>query len=180
MFFALYHHDTGLALGLSGPDLDWAAGEAQARGSEFRILVTDHLLDNEIEKVDVTADPPTVVNFTRIKGQAELAIDVNRERERRMLAGRVFAGVHVTGSDRDQTILLGLDRKAEKLKAAGVTDPVIPFKDGSNVIHQLTPDELMEIADLGSTYVSAIYEASWAIKALPVIPQDVTSDERWP
>lgn len=115
-----------------------------------------------------------------LRTQRELQLEINHERDRRILAGKDFGGIWVTGSDRDQLNLLALKDTARDLQAAGVTASVIPFRDGNNVEHALTADQIIDIANAGKAYVSAIYQASWALKAMDPIPQDVTNDALWP
>lgn len=118
--------------------------------------------------------------------QAELKAAVNRERDRRIETGKDFGGIRLTGSDRDQKNLMALGRKAEKLKAAGVTDPVIPFRDGHDVIHWLTPDQMLDLEEEGFAFVSACYQAAWLLKDGPPgvegyeIPQEVAANQYWP
>lgn len=114
------------------------------------------------------------------RDQRELSIAANRERQRRIEAGKMIDGVHVTGSDRDQVNLIALKDTARDLAAAGVSAAIIPFRDGANVEHMLTPAQMMAIADAGKVYVTAIYQASWALKAMTPIPQDVENDQYWP
>lgn len=179
MFFAIYHKDTGLGVGTSGPDIEWANAEAARRGEDFAALVTDRLIDNMSEKVDVTADPPVLIAFRAEKSQNELRIDVNRERTRRLVAGAVFDGIRLTGSDDDIRNLTNLALGAQLRLMTGDTT-LTTFRDGDNADHQLTPLQMLELWQQSSAYVSALYQASWALKAMEVIPEEFADDQHWP
>lgn len=43
----------------------------------------------------------------------------------------------------------------------------------------LTADQLIELVDAGKQRVQEIYSASWRIKAMDPIPEDVTDDALW-
>lgn len=116
----------------------------------------------------------------RLKTQEELSAEINRERSRRVELGRDFSGIWLSGSDRDQTNMLGIKDTARDLKAAGIDDSVIPFKDGRNVEHLLTAQEFIDLHNAGKQFVQAIYQASWALKKMEPIPQDVGDDKYWP
>lgn len=111
--------------------------------------------------------------------EVEFSIAVNRERQRRLEAGKDFGGVWVTGSDREQVLLLALKDTARDLIADGDIQPAIPYRDALNVEHLLTAPKFIEIADAGKAYVSEIYMASWKIKAMAT-STDFTSDNLWP
>lgn len=111
--------------------------------------------------------------------------DVNFERERRILAGRVFnvtgyGGVNVTGDDDTKTNLQGLAFAAQLRLAQGDTTTLTKYRDADNVTHELTPPQMIELWSLGSSYISAVMEASWDLKAQDPIPSDYTDDAYWP
>lgn len=106
--------------------------------------------------------------------------DVNAERTRRIISGKVIDGVHVTGSDDDARNLMSLALGAQMRLAAGDTETVTTFRDGDNVDHQLTPAQLLSLWQQSAEYVSALYAASWALKEMEPIPADFASDGRWP
>jgi len=112
------------------------------------------------------------------RASAEAA--VNAERQRRILAGTVIDGVHVTGRDEDARNLTNLARLAQLRIAGGDTTTPTVFRDGQNVDHKLTPPQMLALWQASAEYVSALYAASWAIKAMEPMPEDVTADELWP
>jgi hypothetical protein len=114
-----------------------------------------------------------------------ISSEVNRERDRRVAAGKSIAvpgygDIPVDGSPTTQLNLLALKDTARDLKSAGVTDPVIPYRDAMNDQHLLTADQVIELVDAGKQYVQAIYSASWALKAMNPIPDDYAKDAYWP
>ena len=118
---------------------------------------------------------------------AERAFDdrANAERDRRLALGTVvtvtgYGDIPLQGRPADRINLLALKDTARDMHAAGVTDPVLPFRDGANADHMLTPQQMIELADRGKVAASAIYAATWAIKALDPRPDDVTDDALWP
>lgn len=107
-------------------------------------------------------------------------VQVNAERQRRIAVGKVIDGVHVTGSDEDARNLMSLALGAQMRIAAGDTETLTVFRDGDNVDHDLTPMQLLSLWQQSSAYVSALYEASWVLKALDQIPADYAGDSHWP
>lgn len=112
------------------------------------------------------------------RASAEAA--VNAERQRRILAGKVIDGVHVTGRDEDARNLTNLALAAQLRIASGDTTTLTTYRDGNNVDHELTPPQMLALWQESAAYVSALYAASWAIKAMEPLPEDVTADELWP
>ncbi|MCB1511067.1 MAG: DUF4376 domain-containing protein [Hyphomicrobiaceae bacterium] len=112
------------------------------------------------------------------------AEDVNRERDRRTLAGKTFTvtgygDIPVAGDATSQLNLLALKDTARDLKAANVTAAVIPYRDAVNGQHQLTADQIIELVDAGKAQVQLLYSKSWALKAMDPIPRDFTDDSYW-
>lgn len=110
---------------------------------------------------------------------------VSAERDRRIALGHIvtlssYGDIPVQGRPQDQINLLALKDTARDMVDAGVTEPVIPFRDGDNVHHLLTPAQMIEIADQGKRAASAIYAAAWALKAYAPIPEDFADDHHWP
>lgn len=110
--------------------------------------------------------------------------DVNQERDFRILKGATFdvAGigpVRLIGRDVDMRNLVNLALAAQLRIASGMGAVITPFRDADNVIHSLTQPQVLDLWSQGSAYVSAIYEASWALKAA-AIPPDYAEDSHWP
>jgi len=111
--------------------------------------------------------------------------DVEEERERRIRAGRVFTTtggkkVHVTGRPVDRENLQGLAFSAQLLIGQGVGETSTPFRDGQNVIHDLTQHELLDLWAQAATYVSDCFKAQWSLKDDPDgIPADFKDDKYW-
>ena len=158
-------------------------GGASVKGNAFVpegcAIWEGEALSNETHTFDEDG-LPVLRQSPRLKTGDELARLINCERQRRIEVGKDFGGIWVTGSDRDQVNLLALKDTARDLQAAGIDAPIIPFRDGNNVEHMLTAGQIIDLANAGKAYVSAIYQASWTLKAMDPIPQDVKSDVRWP
>lgn len=113
--------------------------------------------------------------------------DVNAERDRRVRAGKTFTvtghpdPIPVQGDPTTQMNLMALAQAAQARMAQGDTTTITPYRDDANVIHDLTPPQVFELWSLGAAYVSAIYQASWALKDDPGgIPADFAEDSHWP
>lgn len=105
---------------------------------------------------------------------------VNAERQRRIVAGKVIDGVHVTGTDDDARNLMSLALGAQMRLATGDNETLTTFRDGGNIDHDLTPAQLLSLWQQSASYVSDLYAASWALKAMEPIPADFTNDSYWP
>lgn len=105
---------------------------------------------------------------------------VNAERARRIVAGKVIDGVYVTGRAEDARNLMSLAMVAQMRIAGGDTITTTVFRDGNNVDHDLTPSQILSIWQQSAAYVSALYDASWALKAMQPIPADFAGDGYWP
>lgn len=115
---------------------------------------------------------------------------VNTERDRRINAGTTFTvtgygTVSLTGRERDQIVLTSRLVAAQAMKAAGVTAPSLVIRGGDNINHLLTPDQMIELVQLGSTWIEDVMQVSWDMKdaagAFPSgIPANYTSDIYWP
>lgn len=104
--------------------------------------------------------------------------DVNVERLRRITAGATFNGILVTGSNDDARNLTNLALAAQ-LAIASNTSTTFIFRDGNNIDHELTPVQMLGLWQQSATYVSKLYEKSWALKAMSPIPSDYTFDSYW-
>lgn len=129
-----------------------------------------------------TPDPNTIVTAEQKTAEAALVMgaSVNAERQRRIEAGKVIDGVHVTGRDEDARNLMSLALAAQMRLAANDHETPTTFRDGGNVDHELTPTQLLSLWKQSAEYVSALYAASWALKATQPIPGDYTADAHWP
>ena len=105
--------------------------------------------------------------------------DINVERTRRMVLGHTFGDVYVTGTDDDARNLTNLALAAQLRLASGDTTTLTDFRDGNNVVHALTPMQMLGLWQQSASFVSALYASSWALKALTPIPHDYTLDKYW-
>ena len=171
MKYTLFEAATGQIIG-DGDCADPSGFEAEG--------VTVHL--GERYSCDTHAfDLGTGLPFEKTsKDQDELRRDIHRERDRRIVDGKAFGGIWVTGRDQDITNLTNLALGAQLRLTGGDNITVITFRDGNNVDHDLVPSQVLDLWMAASAQVSAIYAASWALKAMDPIPQDITNDQYWP
>lgn len=64
--------------------------------------------------------------------------------------------------------------------ASGDTTTTTFFRDGNNVDHELTPKQIVNLFLQSSGFVSDVYAASWALKALDPIPADFADESNLP
>ncbi len=105
---------------------------------------------------------------------------INAERQRRIEAGTIIDGVYVTGKDEDARNLTNLALAAQLRIASGDTVTITVYRDGNNADHELAPPQVLALWQQSAEYVSALYAASWAIKAMEPLPDDVAADGLWP
>lgn len=105
---------------------------------------------------------------------------INAERARRIEAGKIIDGIYVTGRDEDARNLTNLALAAQVRIAAGDMTTLTTLRDGNNINHDLTPPQMLSLWQKSAEYVSALYEASWIIKAMDPMPEDITDDALWP
>lgn len=109
--------------------------------------------------------------------------DVNRERDRRIEEGTVitvdgYGDVALSGREKDTVNLQGLAFGARLMLDQGDTTTITPFRDRDDVVHQLTPMQILEVWQKGSAYVSRMYQVAWAMKD-GGIPVDYAEDHHW-
>lgn len=176
--FAHYDPTNGRIIGFYDEDIhsEIPKPSRELSGSEWEDRF-DKRIDVEVGSLPLVPEDPVVF-------QPEDA-HVNDERDRRLAIGATvevegYGPVPVQGRQADQTNLLALKDTARDLEEAGVTDAVIEFRDGANVLHLLTPAQMKDLANKGKAAASEIYSASWALKDNPPIPADYAADAYWP
>lgn len=107
-------------------------------------------------------------------------VAINAERQRRIEAGAIINDVYVTGRDEDARNLTNLALAAQMRIGMGDTETLTTYRDGDNVDHDLTPPQMLALWQQSAEYVSALYAASWAIKAMDPLPENVADDALWP
>lgn len=103
---------------------------------------------------------------------------INAEREHRIAAGATVTvtgagAIPVQGREVDVRNLQGLGLAALARVSAGDTTTVTTFRDAANVDHELTPPQVLELVQGAASAAQAIIQASWAIKAMDPLPEDV-------
>lgn len=128
------------------------------------------------DSVTLSVDPATM-HADRVRRDA-----INVERERRIKLGGTFTvtgigDIPVTGNDEDIRNLQGLGMAALARLAAGDSTTVTVFRDAVDVTHSLVPAQVLQLWQLSAAYVSAIYQASWALKENSL---DYLDGDNWP
>lgn len=112
--------------------------------------------------------------------------DVNKHRSKLILKGSTFSlssgkTIRIQGDQQTRENLDALALAANLRLARGVTKHVTPYRDADNVIHRLSPMEVLELWQFAASFVEAVYAASWEIKDDPNgISPDFKDDPRWP
>jgi hypothetical protein len=113
------------------------------------------------------------------------ADDVSAERDRRIALGMPVQPTGVaapfvmqTRDPDDFRNINGLSTAAIVLKGLDPTR-VISVRDAADVQHDLTLDQVIELGLQVQAGVSAIYEKSWALKAMEPIPLDYADNAYW-
>lgn len=136
-------------------------------------------------------DPPMkVVPVIDDQPQADhegLSLDeqVMIERDRRIAAGAVvsipdYGDVPVQGGGSHDRNMQALGQVALARTGAGDITTITLFRDAQNVMHELTPPQVMHLWLGAVAATEAIYAASWALKDMADIPADYADDEYWP
>lgn len=130
---------------------------------------------------DGTAYAPPVEPTKPVTNQ-----EVNTERDRRVLKGNTFevnayGPVTIAGDDTTIRNLQGLALSAQLRMAQGDLTTLTNFRDETNVVHQLLPEQVIDLWAQGAAYVSALFQAAWTLKDNPDgIPTDYRDDKYWP
>jgi hypothetical protein len=110
---------------------------------------------------------------------------VNAERDLRLAAGTTitvagYGDIPVQGRPSDQINMIALESTAKDMAAAGITSAAIPFRDAENTMHDLTPDQVIDMVSKAKQAATAIYAAAWELKDGAGVPADYTDDKHWP
>lgn len=118
--------------------------------------------------------------------------EVNNERTKRIEGGTSFAVAGLTsnvilqGRPFDQTVYLALLTRATGFKAAGETNSVLTVRGKDDVVHTLTPDQMISLVSQAMTWFEDVMKVSWAMKDntgsfTAGVPLDFDSnDSYWP
>lgn len=134
------------------------------------------IFDLDSMSVTLAADPSPATIYPHM---------IDAERDRRVLAGVVvtvagYGEVSLQGRDIDVRNLHGLATAAQLRIAGGAGATVTPFRDKTNVIHELTQPQILDVWSQGAAFVSAVFQSAWALKDNPPIPADYADDIHWP
>lgn len=108
---------------------------------------------------------------------------VDAERERRIgfpLAVAVPSGAsfQINMDPASQRNIQGLSTVGMILKEQAPTQTT-SFRDFANVTHDLLPDDLIAMGLQAAARIEAVYQKSWALKAMDPIPGDYSDDAYW-
>jgi len=117
--------------------------------------------------------------------------EVDLERSRRIAVGSSFAvagltdPIPLTGRAFDQTVYLALLSRAGALRVAGVTTAALTIRGQDDVIHRLTPDQMISLVGQAMSWFEGVMVASWDMKDgtgnfSDGFPTDCTNDLHWP
>lgn len=117
--------------------------------------------------------------------------DLKKERDRRVDAGSSFSipgvadPIPVPGKQPYREVIQAKFSAAQGFKAQGVTDASVLFRDGANVMHYLTPDQMLALCLQSMQWYEAVMVAYWAMKDgtgdfTEGIPDDFADDKWWP
>lgn len=114
--------------------------------------------------------------------------DITRERDRRIEAGfdvslTGFTGtVALQGRPEDKQNLHGLFSAAQMRIAQNIPG-VMVFRDRNNVVHSLSPAQMIELWYKGGAWIERQYKNAWNLKDLIEAGMDVSDyadDQYWP
>lgn len=110
--------------------------------------------------------------------------DVNVKRAELLAEGTdvVVTGygvVALQGRPDDQTLIQGLAFGAQLRVSLGDLATQMPFLDRQNILHLLTPIQMIEVWRKGAAFVSAVYEQSWVIKKMDPVLTDLEDANVW-
>lgn len=130
-----------------------------------------------------TVEPLTTEE--KLEKQVELRQNINVERERRLKIGANVSisglanTVYVTGDEENIRNMTNLGQLS-MLYIQRNANTTIPFRDAQNTLHTLTPLQMSNLWEKTVSYVSSVYQSSWAMKDMSPLPQDFLDDKYWP
>lgn len=152
-------------------------------------VVKTPLADLQINNTTQTyAQTWSIVNLTTQEKAAMVDVvkeDINKLRDNKIRFGCIMslsglvATVQVSGSEENMRNITNLAILANYYIST-VTPAIIPFRDEKNVIHTLTPQQMLELWQKAMTYVSSLYQASWVLKDSNPVPLDFEDQKYWP
>lgn len=87
--------------------------------------------------------------------------------------------VEIMGTEENMRNISNLAQLATDNTLNKVND-IIWFRDSNNVVHSLTPAQMLEVWRKSMGYVSAVYATAWNMKDRNPIPQDYQAQNLWP
>ncbi len=116
-----------------------------------------------------TTKEKTVAKSLYLDSQKALKLDqVNSKRQETELSGLSYTFSDSTGTVQTDSESIrniqALTTTALILKDRGVTTAILPFRDTENIVHQMTPLEMIDLGLAVQTFISETYAWAWAKK----------------
>lgn len=113
------------------------------------------------------------------------AVVVDEERGARLKKGLVvsvdgYGDVAVRGGSNELATLTSLALRAFILSSRGKPPASFVYRDRDNIVHDLSPDQVIDLWERASGFAEDAFKASWKIKDQPEIPDNVRKDSQWP
>ncbi|MFW6303994.1 MAG: hypothetical protein ACOC2L_05165, partial [Candidatus Sumerlaeota bacterium] len=126
------------------------------------------------------------------QAKAEKCAEIDQERDALISRGMSYdfpdgdTGTIQLRDLKDHRNIQGLGSNGLKLKVVGDTESKVPFRDEENNEHELSGDELIDMAEAVSNWVQGHYSNAWAhkdnVRALETVQDVIDYDfsEGWP
>lgn len=148
--------------------------------------VNGELVELTPEEIEEKNRPPAPEEI-----QAERLRDIKEEMQRRIDKGSAFAvrgvvdPIPVPGVQPYREIINAKLTASQGFAAQGVTDPIVLFRDGNNINHMLTPQQMIALCIQSMRYYEGVNKVYWDMKDgvgdfASGIPADFSNDEYWP
>lgn len=140
---------------------------------------------------DVVREVPVLEEIPASEIQKQLERRVTAEASRRIEKGKSFSvpgipnPIPVPGTPDYIDLINAKFGASQVFKAQGVTDPIMLFRDKTNINHMLTPDQMLSLCLQAMQWYEATRRVSWDMKDgvapfLDGIPADFAEDKHWP
>jgi len=125
-----------------------------------------------------TEDRDAYIENLRQEQNRVLENAVTKEREKKILEGATFGKIRLVGNDETIRNLNTLALGALIRKTLGSKD-ITYYRDADNIIHELAPDEVLELWSQATAYMEKLYKKSWELKDGEAVPADFKDEKYW-
>lgn len=167
----------GVPNGFYSPEVHGRLGEAGSRIPSTAIEITDEQWEELLEKqqfvkvvlVDgMVTIQDRIIEKSLTEVQQERINLVEKNRIKAIKTGLSYDfpdGIRGTIQTRDKDLQnIGFITQAAMLRVQTGSAHRIPFRDEENIIHQLDPQQFVDMATAVFSFISLIYEKSWTLK----------------